>query len=155
MLVILFLGVRFATMAPQKSFEQTAHFFLFSRLTHYQITRDYFHNNCDELEDNYFCDNRGLAFNIWDKTNSNIKASKIEVLDAVVSTNQAIIRSHLIVYYAWLSLKQSALQMIKFYEPMEYVLKDEPLNFYYMLYRHQRPFENQKIFNKKISILSK
>ena len=149
LLIFMFLGIRFATTAPRRSFEQTAHFFLFSRLTHYQITRDYFHNNCADLKNNYFCEHPNRVFNIWNKTTTNVEASKVEILDSIVNTNQAIMGSHLMVYYAWLSIKQSAFQMINFYQPMVYILEDEPLNFYYMLYKQKRHFEGQKIFNKK------
>ncbi len=148
--VLTILSVRFLFFFPKKSFEESAHYFVYSRLVAFQITEVYFSQKCPD-EKMVFCESKNRHFAIWNSDRSpNSVAPGLNILPSVVQANQEILKSRLIWSYLFKGVEQSLLQAVLFAKPMPIILDDITLYRQYGKYAGEASimaFANQNIFN--------
>ncbi len=148
--VLTILSVRFLFFFPKKSFEESAHYFVYSRLVAFQITETYFSQKCPD-EKMVFCNAQNRHFAIWNSDRSpNSVAPGIDILPSVVQANQEILKSRLLWTYLFKGVDQSLLQALLFSQPMPIILDDIALFRQYGKYAGEDTilaFANQNIFN--------
>lgn len=124
--LITIFAVRFLFFFPKQSFEESAHYFVFSRFVAFSISEVHFDKVCPEA-DLVFCKDRAKLFSIWnDGRNPNQIGPGLKTLPSIVKVNQEIIKSRLIWSYFFKGLYRSGEQILQFARPMQAVFRDPP-----------------------------